>query len=146
MNPTFEELIPPQVSGPCPLGTVTRNCVVIRDPEQRLHTIIVLSRISKVKRIRASYPVLLVIASALLLISAAAFCSQDDHGASLTIFFLGAAAVTGYWLSRTAAVVFVAGSQAVTTAKGSLGEASSLIKEVESALSRSGEFNWVSNR
>jgi hypothetical protein len=132
MKPTLDEIAPCQNSEAGSLAIVTENYVVIRDPERQCHTIIALSRLSGMKRIITSHPVLLVIAVALFVISAAAFCSKEDNGTYLTIFLLGAAG--SYWLSRTAAVALIAGSESVVTPKGSLSEARSLIADVQSAL------------
>jgi hypothetical protein len=134
MKPTLDEIAPCQNSEAGSLAIVTENYVVIRDPERQCHTIIALSRLSGMKRIITSHPVLLVIAVALFVISAAAFCSKEDNGTYLTIFSLGLAAAGSYWLSRTAAVALIAGSESVVTPKGSLSEARSLIADVQSAL------------
>jgi hypothetical protein len=130
----LQEIVPCQNSEVGSLAMVMQNCVVIRDPERQCYTIIALSRLSGMKRIITSHPVLLVIAVALFVISAAAFCSKEDNGTYLTIFLLGVAAAGSYWLSRTAAVTLIAGSESVVTPKGSLSEARSLVADVQSAL------------
>jgi hypothetical protein len=134
MKPTLEELLPHQESAH-QLAIVTGNCVIIRDPERQSYSIVGLPHVSGIKRIITTHPVLLVIAAALFVISAAAFCSNESSGAYLTIFLLGVAAVGGYWLTRTGAVALVAGSQRVVTGTGSVSEARSLIADVQSALS-----------
>jgi hypothetical protein len=137
MKPTLKEIVPCQNSEAVSLAIVTQDCVVIRDPERQCYTVIALSRLSGMKRIITSHPVLLVVAVALFVISAAAFCSKEDNATYLSIFLLGVAAAGGYWLSRTAAVALIAGSESVITPNGSLSEARSLIADVQSALSRS---------
>jgi hypothetical protein len=135
MRPTLEELLPRQDSETYPLATVTQDCVIIRDPERQSYSIIAIPHLSGMKRIITTHPVLLVVAVALFVISAAAFCSNEGSGAYLTIFLLGLAAAGGYWMTRTAAVALIAGSQRVVTGGGSLSEAKSLIADVQSAVS-----------
>ena len=135
-NPIIAELCDGQVLQTNPLATVTRDCVVIQGPDGHSHTIVSLSHLSGLKRIRTTYPVLLVVSSGLLLLAAAAFCSKQGSGAGVPFALLGAGFVVGYFLSRKASVAFVIGKETTETASGSLSQAAELIKAVQSALSR----------
>ncbi len=135
-NPMIAELFDGQVLQANPLATVTRDCLVIRDPARQSHTIIALSHLSGIKRIRTTYPALLVISCGLFLISAAAFYSKQGGGAALPVSLLGAAFAVGYLLSRRACVSFTIESGSIETAKGSLSDAAALIKAVQAAQSR----------
>jgi hypothetical protein len=115
------------------LATVTRECIVIRDAARQSHTIIALSQLTGVKRIRTTYPALLVISSGLFLISAAAFCSKQGSGTGVPTAVLGAAFAVSYILSRRASVAFIVGSEATETMSGSLADAAALIAAVQAA-------------
>jgi predicted acyltransferase len=115
------------------LGTVTDHCVVIRAANSITQTVVALSRISKVKKVTVTYPILLVIASGSLLIAAAAMRSRDGDGAGIPIAIFGLLLIVGYVLSRRASVMFVLDSERVETVLGSPGEASELVTAVEVA-------------
>ncbi len=135
-NPMLAELFDGQVLQANPLATVTRDCIVIRDPARQSHTIIALSLLSGMKRIRTTHPALLVISSGLFLISGAAFYSKQGGGTALPIGLLAAAFAAGYLLSRRACVSFTVGSSCIETANGSLSEAAALIAAVHAAQQR----------
>jgi hypothetical protein len=132
-NPIIAELCEGQVLQSNPLAIVTRDCIVVRDPEGRSHTIIALARLSRLKRIRTTYPILLVIACGFAVIAAAAFCSKQGSGAGIPASLLGGAFAVGYLLSRRASVAFVVGSEVTETVSGSPSEATALIKAVQAA-------------
>jgi hypothetical protein len=115
------------------MTTVTSGCVVVRDPSAGSETAISLSRLSEVQTVKTSYPKLLVVASGLSVVAAAAFCSKEGDGAGIPTSVLSAIFVAGYFLSRRAAIKFVVDSDAVQTAFGSPRAASNLRKVVESA-------------
>src|SRR3954451_14948939 len=89
------------------MTTVTNDCVVVRNPSAALETAISLSRLSEVQTIRTSYPGLLVIASGLSVVAAAAFCSKEGDGAGIPTAVLSASFVAGFFLSRKAALKFM---------------------------------------
>ena len=115
------------------LGTVTDHCVVVRAANGITQTVVALSRISAVKKVTVTYPILLVIASGSLLIAAGAMRSRDGDGAGIPIAIFGLLLLVGYVLSRRASVMFVLGSERVETVLGSPGEASELVTAVEVA-------------
>lgn len=117
------------------LATVTRNCVIIPNPEGHAQTIISLSRIVSVRRIKSTYPGLLVIAGGLGLIAAAAACSRDGHGAALPIALLGLGFTIAYVGTRRGSVAIVVGlnkREMVETPSGSVKEAGAIIAAIES--------------
>src|SRR4051795_122447 len=115
------------------MTTVTTGCVVVRNPSAALETAISLSRLSEVQTIRTSYPVLLVIASGLSVVAAAAFCSKEGDGAGIPTAVMSASFVAGYLMSRKAAIKFVVDSEIIQTAFGTPRAASNLKKAVQSA-------------
>ena len=142
-NPIIAELSEkPVLDGP--LATVTSECVIIRDAMLHSHTIIALSELSSMKRIRTTYPALLVIASGFFLISAAAFYSKEGSGAGIPIALLGGAFALGYLLSRRASILFAVGASTTETVNGSLSEAAALIAAVQSAQLRFSPADQVS--
>jgi hypothetical protein len=115
------------------MTTVTTGCVVIRNPSASSETAISLSRLSDVETIKTSYPGLLVVASGLSLVAAAAFCSKEGDGAGFPTAVLGASFVAGYFLSRKAALKFIVDSESTQTAFGSPRTAGQLKKAVQAA-------------
>jgi hypothetical protein len=85
------------------------------------------------KRIRTTCPALMVIASGLLLIAAAANCSRQGNGAAVPFGLLGAIFVVGYFLSRRASVAFLTGNSRTETCRGSFSEAAAVIEQVRAA-------------
>lgn len=115
------------------LATVTRNCVIIPNSEGHAQTMISLDRIVSVRRIKSTYPGLLVIAGGLGLIAAAAACSKDGHAAALPIALLGLGFAVAYLGTRRGSVAIVVGFErrdVVETAGGTLKEASAIIRAI----------------
>ena len=119
-------------------AAVMTNCVYISDANGKSQSIISLSRITDIKRVKTSYPGLLVISSGLFLVAAAAFCSKDKTGADLAFAGLGLAFVVGFAATRRACVAFRIGSETRHTENGSLTEAAQLIVAVRSAQANAG--------
>jgi hypothetical protein len=113
------------------LATVTDNCLVIRNPDGTSHTIVALSRVTRIRTIRRTYPGFLVVASGLLLIGSGAFCSKQGAGAGPVIVSIGVVFVIAYIATRRAAVGFVSGSEVTETMFGSLREAATLVRAVQ---------------
>ena len=116
------------------LATVATTCVVVRTAGGRSNSIISLSRITGIQTLRTSVPGLLVIASGLFLVAAAAHYSKDGGQADLPIALLGLAFVIGYLGSRRAAIVFAVDGESIETASGSLREAAALARAVRLAI------------
>lgn len=134
------------------LGAVMRHCVVLncvvpkslvskgpllQDGDNPSETVISLAVISAVKRIKTSYPGLLVIAGSAFLIAAAAASSKQGGGAAGPIALFGLLFVIAYWLTRRASVAITAGSELTETVQGSPSEASAFIAAVQLALEQS---------
>ncbi|MFL6415365.1 MAG: hypothetical protein ACJ74Y_06815 [Bryobacteraceae bacterium] len=115
------------------MTTVTTGCVVVRNPSAESETAISLSRVSEIKTVKASYPGLLVIASGLSVVAAAAFCSKEGDGAGFPTAFLGASFVAGYFLSRKAALKFIVDCEVTQTPFGSPRAARNLRAAVQTA-------------
>lgn len=126
------DLVIAQASHSSPLASIAENCIVVRDSECRSH-IIPLSHLSGMRRIKITCPALMVIATAFLVIAAAANCSRQGAGAALPMALLGAIFVIGYFLSRRASVAFITDSYRTETCTGSLSEAAAVIGQVHAA-------------
>ena len=118
------------------LGTVTSQWVVVRPPESHAESILSLSHIGNVRIARTTYPGLLVVASAIFLIAAAAAFSKQGNGAALPIALFGLIFLVAYWASRKASVTFTVGSETFQTPTAGLREAAAFAKAVERALAR----------
>jgi len=116
------------------LATVATTCVVVRTVGGRSNSIISLSRITGIQTLRTSVPGLLVIASGLFLVAAAAHYSKDGGQADLPIALLGLAFVIGYLGSRRAAIVFLVDGETIETVSGGLREAAALARAVRLAI------------
>jgi hypothetical protein len=117
------------------LATVTSNCVVIRTAEGASHSIISLSRLSNVRRVKTTYPGLLVIAAASFLMAAAAWASKEGEGAQIPALVVGLIFVVFYFGSRRACIVYFLGDTIVESASGTLREASAVMKALAKARS-----------
>ena len=121
------------------LATVTRNCVIIPNPDGHAQTIIAMARIHKVRNVKSSYPGLLVIAGALGLIASAAVYSKDGHGTALPIALLGLGFAVAYIGTRRGSVSLVITSEKteiIETASGSLKDARATATAIEEVRSR----------
>ena len=132
-NPTFAELVAAPVSRSHPLAIIEQDWIAIRDSAQRSYTVISLLQLSGMKRVTTSYPALIVISCGIFLTAAAAFCSKEGSGAGIPLALLGACFAIGYFLTRRAALVIVAGSAHFETASGSLSEVAALAASIQLA-------------
>jgi hypothetical protein len=117
------------------LATVTSSCVVMRTAQGGSQSIISLSRLTDVRRIKTTYPGLLVIAAALFLIAAAAYASKQGEGAQIPAVVLGLIFLIFYFGSRRAAIVCFLENAIVESAPGTLREASAVMKALAKARS-----------
>jgi hypothetical protein len=127
------------------LATVTTNCLIIRSSEQHLQTIIPIVHLSRIKTAKTTYPGLLVIGAACLLISAAAYSSSQEGGAALPAGILGIFFVIVYLAHRRVAVSFVTRSDETVTSDGSTGEAAALIEDVRSVQAKTSTNDFPSD-
>ena len=119
--------------------TVTSDCVVVRNLNAPAHTIISLERLSEIETIKTTKPGLLVIASGLLTIAAAAFCSKHGDGAGPPVGIAGIGFCVGYLVTRRASIRFHVGEEVTQTAFGRLSDAAKLRKAVRQASSNTGQ-------
>lgn len=134
MSATILDALPgEQVLHSNTLGAVTPHCIVLTGVGGQTQTILALSRLSRIRRITVSYPILLVIAAGSLILGLAAFYSKEGAGAGAPFAIFGALMLVGYFLSRRGAVSFAIDSEIFETAFGSPGEAAELIEAIESA-------------
>jgi hypothetical protein len=113
------------------LASVTRNCVIVTDADGHGQTILALPRLSSIRKVTVSYPILLVLAAAALIIAAAAGYSKDGGGAGIPIALVSLLLLLGYAGSRKAAVLFLVSFEAVETALGTPKEADEVIAAIE---------------
>lgn len=121
------------------LATVASKCVVLRQSAGHSQSIISLSSISGMRINRVSYPGLLVIASGLFLLAAAAYFSKDGGTAKIPLALIGLVFVFAYLGSRRASVSFIVDSDEIQTILGSSSEASALVKAVREAQDSAAE-------
>ena len=112
------------------LATVTTNCLIVRSAEEKAQTIIPIVHLSSIRTAKTTYPGLLVVSAACLLISAASYCSKQESGAALPAGLLGVFFYLAYVGYRRMAVVFITKTDRTVTGEGSTGEAKALIKAV----------------
>ena len=115
------------------LATMTRDIVVVRNPDPATHTILSLAAVSSLKRTKKTHPVLLVVASALMLLAGAASTAKQGNNVVAPFAGLSLAFVAGYFLSRRAAVAFMIASETTETVEGTLSEVAALIAAVQRA-------------
>jgi hypothetical protein len=117
------------------LATVTTHSVVLRNAEDRCEVVLSLAQLSGLKTAQVSYLGFLVIACALLILSAAALISPQGNGAGIPLAVCAAIFVVMYRVSRRAAVIFLTGTDEIQTPFGSLRDAAALVKAVCEAQS-----------
>lgn len=115
------------------LAIVTTGWVIVRPVRNRARVVLSLDSITNMQRVRTSHPGLLVIASGLILIAAAAYYSKDSSPAAVPIAVLGLFFAAAFWGTRRSSVVFHAEQERVETGLGSFGEASELVRAVTTA-------------
>jgi hypothetical protein len=131
-----EDLLTGQLLESNALATITDKCILVRDAVRRSYTILAVSQLASVKRIRTTHPVLLVISSGLFMIAAAALRSKDGGGAALPVALLGGAFVAGYFLSKRHSILFVSDDVSIETHAGSTSQVTALLAAVQSARAR----------
>src|SRR3954453_16729070 len=119
-------------------AVVTADYVVVTSSKGESHSLISLERLSEIRRIKTTYPGLLVIASGAFLVAAAAFCSKQGDGAAVPAALIGLVLVIAYFGSQRALIAFVVDGESVETASGGLREAAALLRGVETARTRRG--------
>ncbi|HEX4772557.1 MAG TPA: hypothetical protein VH351_17115 [Bryobacteraceae bacterium] len=117
------------------LATLTPSLVIIPTAQRSTQSIIALARVRDVRRVKTTYPGLLVISAALFLIAAAAYASKQGSGAHIPAAVLGLLFLALYFSSRKAAVAFLFEGEVIETIPGSLREATALIRAVQKARS-----------
>jgi|SRR5947209_552540 len=118
------------------LATVTSSYVIVRMAQGSAHNVISVAGIDDVKRVKTTYPGLLVISAALFLIAAAAYSSKQGGNAAIPMAIFGLAFLIFYFGSRRATVLFSVYGENIETVQGSFREASALIKAVRKAMAR----------
>ncbi|MGA8593888.1 MAG: hypothetical protein WB676_04025 [Bryobacteraceae bacterium] len=129
----FDALPGEQVLHSNALAAVTPHCIILTGTGGNSQTILSLARVSRIKQITVSYPILLVIAAGSLILGLAAFYSKEGAGAGAPFAIFGMLMLAGYFLSRRGAVCFSIDSEVFETGFGSPGEAKELISAIESA-------------
>lgn len=114
------------------LATVTTNCLIVRSSEDQSQTIIPIVHLASVSTAKTTYPGLLVISAACLLIAAGAYCSGEEGGAAVPAAMLGLVFLLAYGVSRKVAVAFRTRADRTVTSDGSTKEAKALIKAIRS--------------
>lgn len=131
MNSELLDALPdPRVLQSNSVAIVTPACVLIRTPRLTGQNVIAIEDIRDVRRLRTSYPGLLVIAAALWLIAAAAYSSKQGDGAAIPMAVIGGIFVLLFLGSRRAAVVFYLENETIETAPGSSRDAAAIIRAV----------------
>ncbi len=86
--------------------------------------------------LKTTFPGLLVIASALGLLAAAAQLSKDGHGAGIPMSIIAAVFVLLYINSRKASILFRVDGERFETTQGTVREVRNLINAVHEAQSK----------
>lgn len=115
------------------LGAVTPNFVVVRRSDTHSHIILSLARLTDLRVVNTSYPGLLVIAAAVLVLAAAAFFSKEGSGAGLPLLLIATAFLIGFVGTRRATVVLISDSERIETLSGTPAEASAFARAVHAA-------------
>ncbi len=112
---------------------VTEDCVVVSAFSGQPHTALALLSISTLKIVKTHHPSFLVISAGLFLLAAAANHSKEGGGTALPIGLLGVAFLVAFLASHRARVIFLSGSEATQSLKGSYTEVADLVGAVQVA-------------
>ena len=112
------------------LATLTDNWIIVRPAGRGGQILLSIHSVRQVQRIRTTYPGLLVIASGLGLIAAAAWFSKEGSGAALPIAVIGIFFAAAYFGTRRASVLFSTPSESGETVLGTLREAAEIERAV----------------
>lgn len=115
------------------LATITSTALVLRDRSSGGHMIVSLRRVSAVRLVKFTYPGLLVVASALFLLAAAAHFSKQGNGADSPLAALGVLFVFAFWMSRKASVCFRFGREHNESLTGSIRQAKAVVSAIRLA-------------
>jgi hypothetical protein len=118
------------------LATVTRQSVLLREADGQSHAILPLDRIEHVQNLKTTYPGLLVIASALALLAAAAQSSKEGHGAAIPLGIIAIVFLLLYINSRKASVLFRVEGERFETIQGTLRDAAAITEAIKEAQKR----------
>ena len=117
-----------------PLGVVTNRWIAFRLPHRAARMVLPLDSINRLQVIRTTNPGLLVIAGALSLISAGAYCSKTGVATAAVIGFLGIIFLTAYLAGRRGSVVFATTRDTVETGLGNTQDARDLARAATAAI------------
>jgi hypothetical protein len=137
-NPIMAALSGEEIVHTNALATVTANFVIVPNGARRTQNVIALSSIERLQKVKTTYPGLLVIASAIFLVAAAAYFSKEGSGAHVPALLLGVGFVVAYLVSQRASISFVVGADIISSPSGTLREATALVKAVEKLRSPQG--------
>src|SRR5579875_1585830 len=115
------------------LASVTTHFVVLAKPEQRVHVILPIARITGIQLVKTPYPGLLAISGGLFVLAAAAFFSKEGDGAGIPVAFVAAFILLAYFGSRKGTVTFQIDSGATESVSGGVKDATALVELFESA-------------
>jgi hypothetical protein len=115
------------------LATVTPTVVVLRTAHGPSHIVVSVSSVHGMRRVKTTYPGLLVISAALFLIAAAAYASKQGANTAIAMAVFGLAFLIFYFGSRRASVLFALDDEKIETVQGSLREAAAVIRAVRKA-------------
>lgn len=135
-NALLDALPDEQVLQANSLATVTRHCVILRGSNGQSHAMIPIARVEQTQTLKTTFPGLLVIATALGLLAAAAQFSKDGHGAGIPMGIIAAVFVLLYINSRKASVLFRVDGERFETIQGTIREARTLTNALQEAQSK----------
>jgi hypothetical protein len=115
------------------IATVTAAWVLVKNPDRHKRVVLSLHSIHSVRRVRTTYPGLLVIASAVSLIAAAAAYSKEGNGAGIPLGIVAAIFGLVYVASRRGSVCFEVEGEEFCTVNGTLTEARDIADAVAKA-------------
>ena len=113
------------------LGTVTENWVIVRPANGESRALLSIDSLQDVRRIKTTYPGLLVIAAGLALIAAAAYFSKQGNGAGPPLALISVFFVAAYFGTRRASLIFSTATESIETVLGSLREAAEMQAEIQ---------------
>lgn len=116
------------------VATVLTGCIVVREKERGATVVISLAHITGLKKVKTTYPQLLVLSAGMLTLAAASYASKQGLETVVPMSVLAMMLASGYWGTRRAALLVLSGTDGIETLKGSFREVDSVIRQLRQVL------------
>jgi hypothetical protein len=112
------------------VATVTTSCLVVRERDRGATVVISLDQITGFKKVKTTYPQLLVFSVGMLTLAAASYASKQGLETVIPMALVALMLALGYLGARRAALLVLVGNDGIETLKASFGEVESVVRQL----------------